>query len=152
MSLKELLGEELYNKVMEKAGNNKVAIVSDGNWFPKDKFDEKNNEVKDLQGQLNGLQTTLESKETEIGSIEELKKEIASHKLDKLKTNIAIQANIPLELANRLSGETEEEIKADAEKVAGFVNKKQPLPMKPTEPPKVDAEEQAYENIVDNLK
>src|SRR5690625_3329822 len=52
MSLKELLGEELYNQVIEKAGDNKIAIVSDGNWFPKDKFDAKNQEVKDLQGQL----------------------------------------------------------------------------------------------------
>lgn len=52
MSLKELLGEELYNQVIEKAGDNKIAIVSDGNWFPKDKFDAKNQEVKDLQEQL----------------------------------------------------------------------------------------------------
>src|SRR5699024_6003083 len=112
MSLRELLGEELYNQVIEKAGDNKVAVVSDGNWFPKDKFNEKNNEVKELQGQLSDLQTTLETKETELGSIEELKKEIESHKLDKLKTDIAIQANIPLELAGRLSGESEDEIKA----------------------------------------
>src|SRR5690625_367818 len=52
MSLKELLGKELYNQVIEKAGDNKIAIVSDGNWFPKDKFDAKNQEVKDLQEQL----------------------------------------------------------------------------------------------------
>ena len=52
MSLKELLGEELYSQVIEKAGDNKLAVVSDGNWFPKDKFDTKNQEVKDLQGEL----------------------------------------------------------------------------------------------------
>lgn len=52
MDLKELLGEELYQQVMDKAGNNKLAVVSDGNWFPKDKFDGKNQEVKDLQEQL----------------------------------------------------------------------------------------------------
>lgn len=151
MSLKELLGEELYNQVAEKVGDNKIAIVSDGNWFPKEKFDEKNQEVKDLQGQLTELQTTLESKETELGSVEELKKEIESYKLKDIKTNIAIQAGIPLELASRLNGATEEEIKADAEKVAGFVNKKQPLPLKPTEPAKVDSEEKAYESMLQNL-
>src|SRR5690625_4853674 len=52
MSLKELLGEELYSQVIEKAGDNKLAVVSDGNWFPKDKFDTKNQEVKDLQDEL----------------------------------------------------------------------------------------------------
>ena len=150
MSLKKLLGEELYNQVIEKTGDNKIAIVSDGNWFPKDKFDEKNNELKDLQGQLTELQTTLKSKETELGSIEELKKEIASHKLDKLKTNIAIQANIPLELANRLSGENEEELKLDAEKIAAFVNKKTPLPLKTTEP-SVDDKDAGLKKMLENM-
>lgn len=60
MSLKELLGEELYNQVIEKAGDNKVAIVSDGNWFPKDKFDAKNQEVKDLETELENRDTQLE--------------------------------------------------------------------------------------------
>ncbi len=52
MNLKELLGEELYQQVMDKAGDNKIAVVSDGNWFPKEKFDTKNQEVKDLQDQI----------------------------------------------------------------------------------------------------
>src|SRR5690625_320695 len=60
MSLKELLGEELYNQVIEKAGDNKIAIVSDGNWIPKDKFDAKINEVKDLQKQIDDRDEELE--------------------------------------------------------------------------------------------
>src|SRR5690625_3914058 len=151
MSLKELLGEELYNQVIEKVGDNKIAIVSDGNWFPKDKFDEKNNEVKDLQEQLTGLQSTLETQKEELGNIDELKQEVETYKLKDLKTSVAIQAGIPFELASRLSGENEEELKADAEKIAGFVNKQQPLPLKQTEPQKMDETEQAYANIVDNL-
>src|SRR5690625_6185172 len=60
MSLKELLGEELYNQVIEKAGDNKIAIVSDGNWIPKNKFDAKMNEVKDLQKQIDDRDEELE--------------------------------------------------------------------------------------------
>src|SRR5690625_2821905 len=60
MNLKELLGEELYNQVIEKVGDNKIAIVSDGNWIPKEKFDVKNQEVKDLQEQLNNRDEQLE--------------------------------------------------------------------------------------------
>src|SRR5690625_1400504 len=60
MSLKELLGEELYNQVIEKAGDSKIAIVSDGNWIPKDKFDAKINEVKDLQKQIDDRDEELE--------------------------------------------------------------------------------------------
>lgn len=47
MDLKELLGEDLYNQVVEKAGDKKLAVVNDGNWFPKEKFDEVNNTKND---------------------------------------------------------------------------------------------------------
>lgn len=150
MSLKELLGEELYNQVIEKAGDNKIAIVSDGNWIPKDKFDEKNNELKGLQGQLTELQGTLSTKEKELGSIDELKKQVETYKLKDLKTTIAIKANIPLELASRLNGETEEEIKADAEKLVELIPKNKPLPLKPTEPP-VDDKDAELKKMLGNL-
>jgi len=150
MSLKELLGEELYSQVIEKAGDNKLAIVSDGNWFPKDKFNELNTEKKNLEQQLSGLQETLESNKEKLDGISDLEQQIESYKLKDLKTNIAIQANIPLDLASRLSGETEEEIKADAEKLAGYVNKKQPLPLKQTEPP-VDNKTAGLNSMLDNL-
>lgn len=52
MDLKDLLGEELYKEVMEKAGDKKIAIVSDGNWIPKEKFNELNENTKDLKKQL----------------------------------------------------------------------------------------------------
>lgn len=150
MSLKELLGEELYNQVTEKVGDNKIAIVSDGNWIPKDKFDEKNNELKGLQGQLTELQGTLETKENELSNVDEIKQELQKYKLKNLKTSIAIKAGIPLELANRLSGETEEELKADAETLAEFVNKKPTLPLKPNEP-NVNTENQEMEQMLDSL-
>src|SRR5690606_21251229 len=60
MDLKELLGEELYNQVTEKAGEHKIAVVSDGNWFPKDKFDTVNNDNKELKKQLKSRDDQLE--------------------------------------------------------------------------------------------
>lgn len=52
MDLKELLGEEMYNQVIAKLGDKKIAVVSDGTWIPKDKFDSLNTEKKDLVAQL----------------------------------------------------------------------------------------------------
>ncbi|MFD1425497.1 phage scaffolding protein [Kroppenstedtia sanguinis] len=52
MDLKELLGEELYKQVAEKAGEHKIAVVSDGSYIPKAKFDEKLAEVKEYKNQL----------------------------------------------------------------------------------------------------
>lgn len=60
MDLKELLGEDLYNQVIQKAGENKIAVVSDGNWFPKDKFDTVNNDNKELKKQLKSRDDQLE--------------------------------------------------------------------------------------------
>ena len=117
---------------------------------PTEDYEDLKNTNATLEQQLADLQNTLDSKETELGTLEDLKKEIASHKLDKLKTNIAIQANIPLELANRLSGENEEELKLDAEKIARFVNKKTPLPLKPTEPP-VDDKDAGLKQMLKNM-
>lgn len=118
----------------------------------------KPDDYEDLKGakatfekQLTDLQNTLTTKETELGSVDDLKKEVETYKLKDLKTSIAIQAGIPLELAGRLSGATEEEIKADAEKLVGFVGKKSPLPLQTTEPTKVDAEEEAFGKMLDNL-
>jgi len=114
-------------------------------------YDELKEASKTYEQQINDLQATIDAQKESLGSIDELKKEIESYKLKDIKTNIAVQAGIPLELASRLSGSTEEEIKADAEKIAGFVNTKQPLPLKHTEPPKADAEESAYANMLEKL-
>lgn len=123
MGLKELLGEELYKQVIEKAGDNKIAVVSDGNWFPKDKFDAKNQEVKDLQTQLSdrdnqleelkrvdaeGLQAKIDelqqANETTKSEYEEkLQKQAFDHKLEsaltgsKVKNVKAVKALLDLE-------------------------------------------------------
>src|SRR5690625_1347805 len=108
-------------------------------------------EKESLETQLNDLQKTLQNKETELSGVDEIKQELEEYKLKDLKTSVAIRAGIPLELADRLSGETEEEIKADAETLAGLVQQKHTLPLKPTEPEKIDPTEKAYEDLVDNI-
>ncbi|MFY0520912.1 phage scaffolding protein [Lysinibacillus sp. UGB7] len=76
MDLKELLGEELYKQVSEKLGENKVAVVSDGNWFPKSKFDEVNGEKKLLEEQLVDRDTQLKELGKNAEATEGLQAEI----------------------------------------------------------------------------
>src|SRR5690625_152064 len=109
MSLKELLGEELYNQVIEKAGDNKIAIVSDGNWFPKDKFDAKNQEVKDLQTQLSDRDNQLEElKKVDAGALEKTISELQeTNKTQKSEHEERIakqQKEFAIELALRDAG------------------------------------------------
>src|SRR5699024_2021842 len=145
-------------KFLEELGLEKVAIDSIMKEHglaiqavkPTD-YDELKEASKTYEQQINDLQATIDAQKESLGNIDDLKQEIESYKLKDIKTNIAVQAGIPLELASRLSGTTEEEIKADAETMAGFVNKKQPLPLKTTEPSDVDAEDKAYKSLLDNL-
>lgn len=145
--LKELgLTEEQIESVMKAHGKSIQDLKP-----AQDELDGLKTDKATLEQQLSDLQNTLNTQKDELGSIDDLKKEVETYKLKDLKTSIAVQAGIPLELAGRLSGATEEEIKADAEKIAGFVNKKQPLPLKPTEPTNVDEKEQAYKSLLENL-
>ena len=76
MSLQEKLGQELYDQVIEKLGDEKIAIVSDGSYIPKQKFDDKNDEVKQLKQQLADRDNDLESLRKKAKDNEELQQEI----------------------------------------------------------------------------
>lgn len=82
MDLKELLGEELYKQVIEKAGDkHKIAVVSDGNWFPKEKFDQVNQEKNDYKQQVSDRDTQLAELGEKAKGNEKLQAEI-----DRLKS------------------------------------------------------------------
>ncbi|OBA07833.1 hypothetical protein A9P44_00330 [Paenibacillus polymyxa] len=76
MDLKELLGEDLYNQVVEKAGDKKLAVVNDGNWFPKDKFDEVNNTKKRLETDLKDRDKQLADLQKAAGDVPALQEQI----------------------------------------------------------------------------
>lgn len=77
MDLKELLGEELYNQVIAKAGDkHKIAIVSDGAWIPKDKFNEANEAKKKLETDLKDRDKQLADLKDAAKGNEELQAQI----------------------------------------------------------------------------
>lgn len=105
MSLKELLGDDLYAQVVEKAGDQKIDIVSNGQWFPKERFDAVNNEKKELKSQLderdqqlNTLQKQAKGNEELQNAIEQLQEENKKvseeyqQKLDKQAFDFAIES------------------------------------------------------------
>lgn len=73
-------------------------------------------DVRDLQGQI----TTLTGeRDTHAATIADLQKQIKTHETTALKQRIAREKGIPCEMADRLSGETEKEIRTDADTMAG---------------------------------
>ena len=104
-------------------------------------------QVEELNGTLQATTDKYTQQESTLG---ELQTKIKGYEVDTLKTRIASQAGLPLDLAGRLSGETEDEIKADAEKFASFVSKPVTLPLKNTEQTNNDALS-PYKNMLENL-
>ena len=80
-------------------------------------------EKKKLTDQIDTLNTQLKEKET---SITDLTAKNKAFETASLKAKIAAEKGIPYELANKLSGETEAEIKADAETFSKFLGSSQP--------------------------
>lgn len=114
MGLKELLGEELYNKVMEKVGDkHKIAIVSDGNWIPKAKFDDINTEKNSYKSQIDRLNNELNTLKTKAANNVEVTKQIESlqeqiikkeNEIENIRKMNAIELNVlkanPIDIAD----------------------------------------------------
>ncbi len=118
------------------------------NAVPKETYNDLAKTKKQLDSDIQERDSQI--KEFNEIDVDGLKKEIEGYKLNELKTSIARQAKIPHELAGRLNGTTEEEIKEDAEKLAELVNKKQPLPMKTNEPV-VDDKDAGLKKMLENM-
>jgi hypothetical protein len=136
-ALKGLLGEELHKQVMEKVGDKKIAVVSDGNWFPKEKFDTVNNDNKELKTQLKQRDTQLEELKTKATGNQELTKQINDLKAANEKTTTEYQQKLESQafdhaLDRAITGAKgknpkaikalldTEKLKLDGEKILGF--------------------------------
>ena len=111
-------------------------------------------QLKDLEGIKEQLaskeeeNTALKAKitdfESEKKSSEEsyhaMEKELSELKLKALKTQIAMDNNLPTDMADRIKGDDEEAMRADAEKLASYVNRKVAPSFKTEEVPTDPAE------------
>ena len=103
-----------------------------------------------IKSDLGTLRVQLSAKDAEIST---LQGKVKGYETDSVKTRIALAAGLPLDLRTRLTGETEEEIRADANKLAKlFVQQKDPAPLRDTEPPVADEKTAAYKSLLNNLK
>jgi hypothetical protein len=78
--LKELLGEELFKQVVEKLGDNKFVFGEADTFIPKSRFDEVNNEKKELKTLLGVRDTQYTELQTKFKSNDELAKELENYK------------------------------------------------------------------------
>ena len=114
-------------------------------------YDDIKEENKTLKDTVTTLENSLKEFEGYEDKLTEKDNLIKDYEIKNLKYRIANENGIPLELASKLTGETEEELKKDAETLSSFITKKQTLPLRTTEP-KVDDEMAPYREMLENLK
>lgn len=119
-------------------------------------YDQLKTAKADLESQVGTLQSTIEQsksgQEDYTKQISDLTSKVAGYETANLRTRIALQNGLPFDLADRLVGEDEESIKADAERLSSFVAKPHSAPLKNVEPNIQKDENSAYRKLVDGLK
>lgn len=106
-------------------------------------------DVSDLQGQIQTLNTQVT---TLTGERDTLQGKVKGFETSALRQRIAREKGIPAELADRITGETEEDIRKDAEVVAGLVSSiKGPAPLFDGEK-KVSGTDAALKQMLQNME
>ena len=86
-------------------------------------------------------------------SLSELQAQVKAHETNSVKMRIAHETGIPFELASKLSGETEEDIRKDAETMSKFVAKsKYVAPLKSDGNAEEDGNRAALKTMLQNMK
>ena len=112
MDLKEMLGEELYNQVMEKVGDTPITL-GEGK-IPLDRFNTVNDKKKELEEKVAELEESIRAvgseKETLSGTVKELEGKLQNTLLEStfskfgVKNTKAVSALIDLEQVNGEAG------------------------------------------------
>lgn len=127
-------------------------------------------EIKEKYGDLDELVKSKKSLEDEIvklngqikdnsgkyadfdNQLADMQKKVKDYETASVKQRIAHEYGVPFEMAGRLAGETEDEIRSDAQTIAKYLKQKDAPPLKSTEPAEQNGKEAAYKQLLDNLK
>lgn len=86
-------------------------------------------------------------------TVAELRSQVKGYEIRSVKMRIAHEAGIPYEMAARLSGETEEDIRKDAAALARFVRKDKYIgPLKEDTPAEESTQRASLRQMLQNLK
>ena len=119
-----------------------------------DQLKERNGVLETENGTLKAtIETTSQNTKNHEKALADLNAKIAGYETASLRTRIALQNGLPLDLAERLVGEDEASIKADAERLASFVGNQQPTspPLKNPESNQGSGKDGAYKSLLEGI-
>lgn len=105
-------------------------------------------DVKKHTDQITALTDKLKESETKIA---DLTAKNSAYEIASVKTKIAHEVGLPYELADRLSGTTEEEIRKDADALSKFAMHPQATPSFSAETPPAASADAAYRALAHDL-
>lgn len=118
----------------------------------REKYDDLKNRVLELETEKGNLESALADAKKSDDTIADLQQKIAGFESKELRTKIALQNGLPLDLAERLQGDDEDTLKADAERLAGYFKATEPpAPLKDNEPSLVDSKDAAWLDVARSL-
>lgn len=126
-------------------------------YVPRTDFNAKNNELKEAQRQLGDMTTNFNTlsneKKTWDTTVADLNEKISGYEKSALKTKVAHEEGLPYELANRLIGDDEASLRADAKSLSALVTTKQPLPPQQSKDKKLaEGEDAPYKELLSSIK
>jgi hypothetical protein len=92
--LKTLLGEKYTEEIAALIGDKQLAVVNDGSWIPKDKFNATSNEAKELKKLLADRDNQLEALKGKAAGNEDLLKQLDDLKTANAKTQADYDARL----------------------------------------------------------
>lgn len=137
------LEKHVINDIMKAHGQ----AINELNNIPSAEEIQAENEV--LQKQIVDLEAELEKVPSLDIEIDKHKTKIEGYKQNLLKIQIASEYNIPLGLADKIKGATEQELRADAEQLAGYAIK--PKAILPLAQPAFNKSNEPYQRMIDEL-
>ena len=144
--------EEFDNRISERLNRQKEALTKQYA-----DYEDLKTKVSDYETQIGKLTKDAEEKakayaETDA-KLAEYETKIKGYESASLKTRVAHDIGLPYELASRLTGDTEEDIRKDAENLAQLVKKNQPAaPLANPEAKPVDSIRASSREMLNQLK
>lgn len=106
-------------------------------------------QVKELKGELENANKKNAEQEKQITDLVKVK---SSYEMSALKTRIAHEEGLPYELANRLSGDDEDALREDAQKLSKMIVKPTPYEPPANTEPAGDGADAPYRKMLEGIK
>lgn len=145
--------EEFDSRIKERLERAKEKAIEEYKESIKDELDGLKAENSSLKDEVNGYKESLDSAKGKDETIKQLEERISGFERQEVKRNIALEYDLPFKLADRIQGEDEESMKADAKALSEYFTKSN----KSYEPPLKSYEKQgddetgALKKLLDGL-